>query len=334
MTVKPRLVTLDRIWVLVLSDLGVDLQAVLQKAHLPSDLLSEDQVQLTVEEYFNFWRAIEIECADATLPLRMVSRLSTEAFHPAMFAALCSPNLHVAVRRISHYKRLVAPIYSMVDESDSGLSVFWHWIQDGIQIPEMHAIAELVYVVQIARIGTRHHVCPIEVQSPFVICPIEPYEVYFGITPQHGTVHGVRFSAEDAHRPFLTESESMWQMFEPELRRRLSDLDETSVATERVRSALLESLPGGEASIEQISKRLGVSTRTLQRNLKLEGSSYKEIVRSTRTQLALHYVVNTSMNFSEISFLLGFSEPSSFFRAFRDWTGQTPNEVRLIHRSE
>ena len=72
-----------------------------------------------------------------------------------------------------------------------------------------------------------------------------------------------------------------------------------------------------------------MSPRTLQRNLKQEGTSYKEIVRRTREQLARHYVSNTTLAYPEISFLIGFEEPSSFFRAFREWTGDTPESMRV-----
>ena len=72
-----------------------------------------------------------------------------------------------------------------------------------------------------------------------------------------------------------------------------------------------------------------MSPRTLQRNLKQDGTSYKEIVRRTREQLALHYVSSTTLAYPEISFLIGFEEPSSFFRAFKEWTGETPEAVRI-----
>ena len=121
----------------------------------------------------------------------------------------------------------------------------------------------------------------------------------------------------------------MWETFEPGLRRRLTKLEASAPLSERIRSVLLESLPSGEASIEITGRRLGMSPRTLQRRLKPEGTSYKEIVRRTREQLARHYVTNTDLAYVEIGFLLGYEEPSSFFRAFRDWTGTTPESLRL-----
>ena len=121
----------------------------------------------------------------------------------------------------------------------------------------------------------------------------------------------------------------MWDTFEPELRRRLTRLDASAPLDERIRSVLLEGLPSGEASVDVTARRLGLSSRTLQRRLKQEGTSYKEVVRQTREKLARHYVTNTKLAYAEISFLIGFEEPGSFFRTIREWTGQTPESLRF-----
>ena len=139
-------------------------------------------------------------------------------------------------------------------------------------------------------------------------------------------------SAEDAERPFLTANEQMWTFFEPELRRRLSELDEAATMSDRVSSVLLEMLPGGHSSIQEVSRQLRVSTRTLQRRLKGEGTNFQHILNQNRERLARHYLKNSSMSGAEISFLLGFDEPNSFFRAFQHWTGQTPERVRAAYQ--
>jgi AraC-like DNA-binding protein len=65
-----------------------------------------------------------------------------------------------------------------------------------------------------------------------------------------------------------------------------------------------------------VAKRLAVSSRTLQRRLQAEDTSFKQELSALRAELANHYLVNTPYSSAEISFLLGYSEPSSFFRAF------------------
>ena len=99
------------------------------------------------------------------------------------------------------------------------------------------------------------------------------------------------------------------------------------------RPALLELLPSGDASTQAVSKKLGLSTRTLQRRLSTEGGSFQLVLKETREELARHYLKSSTMSGAEISFLLGFEDPNSFFRAFHTWTGETPEGVRTVMRA-
>jgi hypothetical protein len=116
-------VAVDRGWLIVLRDLGIDPHNVLRRAELPLDLVFQETVRLSVEEYFRLWIAVDAEAGDPTLPIRIGSVISVEAFHPMIFAALCSPDLSVAVRRIATYKRLVAPMTLKVEDREEGLFV-------------------------------------------------------------------------------------------------------------------------------------------------------------------------------------------------------------------
>jgi AraC-like DNA-binding protein len=71
-----------------------------------------------------------------------------------------------------------------------------------------------------------------------------------------------------------------------------------------------------------------MSSRTLQRKLSTEGKTFKQILKSVRKKLAMEYLKDERLSFSEISYLLGFSEQSSFTRAFKNWTGVSPTQAR------
>ncbi|SBP87565.1 helix-turn-helix transcriptional regulator [Thiomonas delicata] len=117
-------------------------------------------------------------------------------------------------------------------------------------------------------------------------------------------------------------------MFEPELRLRLADLGAAVTTAARVHAALLEGLPSGRCSMEAIAAKLLMSKRTLQRRLEGEGRNFQHILQETRQSLARHYLLKTALPIAEISFLLGFDEPNSFYRAFKNWTGRTPDGAR------
>ena len=96
----------------------------------------------------------------------------------------------------------------------------------------------------------------------------------------------------------------------------------------RVRRLVTDSLRGGEPTPARTAKALGLSQRTLQRRLSDEGTTFAQIVDRTRRELSEHYLTEPSVAAFEVAFLLGYSEPSAFHRAFRRWTGMTPQEFR------
>ena len=77
-----------------------------------------------------------------------------------------------------------------------------------------------------------------------------------------------------------------------------------------------------------VSHKLTVSSRTLQRQLHGEGTSYQAVLADTREHLARHYLGQGTLRTSEIAYLLGYDDTNSFYRAFRTWTGTTPESLK------
>jgi AraC-like DNA-binding protein len=98
--------------------------------------------------------------------------------------------------------------------------------------------------------------------------------------------------------------------------------------TAQVKRVLHDALRSDDASVEHVAKRLGVTARSLQRRLTDEGTTFAAVREDVRRELARRYLTD-GLPIADISFLLGFSEPSAFFRAFKRWTGETP----LAHRA-
>lgn len=101
--------------------------------------------------------------------------------------------------------------------------------------------------------------------------------------------------------------------------------------TARVVALLSAQLSSGEPDRGKLAQALLLSERTLQRRLAEEGSSYQQLLNDTRRQLAERYLRDGQLPAAEIALLLGYSEPSVFFRAFRQWSGLTPGEYRSRH---
>ena len=97
---------------------------------------------------------------------------------------------------------------------------------------------------------------------------------------------------------------------------------------DQVRSIIATELRGGDPSLERVADALNLTPRTLQRKLQDLGASHNELLDQMRRQLAMRYLREDEMAICEVAYLLGFSESSSFHRAFKRWTGLTPKEFR------
>ena len=319
---------LDSTWRPLLKDMGLSIANILRRAGLPDDLLNRPAVRLHADDFHLFWKSIEEESNDPLLPLTLIRSIRSESFSPPLFAALCSPNLHIAAKRISRYKDLVAPIRLDVRETEHELMVEFAWPPSNTSAPASLVLTELLFIVTFARMGTREHIHPTYVTTDHLPSNNNAFADFLGVPVQRGNSHCVAFKKSDAHRPFLTANEGLWSAFEPELRLRLAQNEAAISVRQRVRMALLEALPGGGIKMGAVAKRIGMSQRSLQRYLEIEGQNYKNLLQSIRLNLSQHYLQNTNLPTAEIAFLLGFEEPNSFFRAFRSWTGTTPEQFR------
>lgn len=326
--------TLDSTWRALLKDLGVLPANVLRRAGLPEDLLARTEVRLEAADFHRFWVGLDAELADPLFPLRVCQTVRSETFSPALFAALCSPNFMVAVQRIARYKVLVAPMQLLVSEDAGQMTLDLCWPDPHHPPPTSLAVTELLFFVALARMGTRETLRPLWITTPSPPSPAAAYTKFLGVEIRYGSRHQIVFAHQDATRPFLTGKESLWAAFEPELRTRLAELDAGVTVGQRVRAALLEALPSGQGDMGQVSSKLALSRRTLQRHLAAEGLRYSALLQETRQALAQHYLTKTELPAAEIAFLLGFEEPNSFYRAFRSWTCQTPETARRRGRSD
>ncbi|MCA9701108.1 MAG: helix-turn-helix domain-containing protein [Myxococcales bacterium] len=300
----------------------------LRRAGLPEDTLNRENVRLTTESFLCFFEALDASVGDTNFWVRLTEAMSPEFFEPPVFAALCSPDLAIASERLARFKPLIGPIVLDVHDGAGGLELSYRWKNAGLRQPAyMHGL-EALFVTKLARMGTREHIRPSAVIVPEFPRDPQIFEDYLGIRMKRGEVIRVTFDAADAHRPFLSANRAMWDIFEPALRKRLADLEQDATFADRTQAVLMEALPSGQAGMDNIARRLGVSPRTLQRRLRDEGTSFKAVMDTTRESLALHYLRRTHLTATEIAFLLGFDEATSFFRAFQRWTGMTPETLR------
>ena len=107
----------------------------------------------------------------------------------------------------------------------------------------------------------------------------------------------------------------------------LKELKRSDSVRGRVESVLIPLLPGGDAGIDIVASKLGLSRQTLFRRLKAEGVTFEELLDELRHNIALHYLTQKNISVSETAYLVGFSDPAAFSRAFKRWTGKSPGKI-------
>lgn len=150
-------------------------------------------------------------------------------------------------------------------------------------------------------------------------CPIE-----FGAT--HTELELERAVLET---PLQHANEAYAAIFREQVERALARLPRQSGMATDVKAAARAALAGGRCSLAATARVLGVSPRTMQRRLRTDGTSFGELIDALRREMATKYL-DERVPVSEISWLLGYAEPSAFHHAFKRWTGTTPEQARAL----
>lgn len=133
--------------------------------------------------------------------------------------------------------------------------------------------------------------------------------------------------------PTVAPNRELLKVFEQHACQVLKRLGSLESFSGRVRSLILKQMQGEPPKIEQIAYALVISVRCLQTRLKEEGTSYSKLLDSVRRELAFTYLKDQKNTIGDISYLLGFADPSIFHRTFKKWSSFTPGQYRTRHLS-
>ena len=305
--------------------IGIDLDIVLREAGIPPRAVNDNKFQLTSDQYKRLIAAMDeymnVEC------IIEISKVdSVASFNPEFFAGLCAENGLECIRRISKYKKIVAPIQINLVEDNERVSISYVY-NDGTPVPRMMIVHAQISILSIIRKGTGIEALKPKKISGSLEYPIKAVE-YFNLTPSI-TSEGneIVFSKEDLMRPFITKNNRMWDYLESELNHRLREMEVDQSFSAIVRRTLLELLPSGFSDAEKISFELGVSKRTLQRRLKEENTTFNQQLNHVRELMVRNYL-KMDMSLDEIAFLVNYSDAKSLSRAFKVWTGMSVTDYR------
>jgi len=141
------------------------------------------------------------------------------------------------------------------------------------------------------------------------------------------------FSKKAMDVPVKHSNPMLISLLEPYANGLLKELNEKDYFSKKISLRLFESIHGSNPTIRDVAKDLGMCVRVLQSKLKEEGVTFSELATNVRLEIAKSYLSENRYTIDDITYLIGFSEPSVFRRAFKRWTGMTPSQYRSSSES-
>lgn len=317
-----------------LEELGVRGSAVLRRAGLPQDLFEQTRVLVSTEEMFAFWRAIGEVAPDPGIGLQLATEDRTERFHPMGIAALSTENLGAAVSQMARYKRLTCPEEIVQDFDGREWRIQFRWLLAMEFEPPVLTEYCYAWLQTIARHGTGTKISPLRVEFVQTREHVKAIERYFECPVVCGaSSNAIVYRVEDVQTPFVTRNAELLAMLAPQFDEELKESHRLESFPEQVRNAIREKLTGHRPTIDDVSRGLHMSSRTLQRRLQESGSSFQRVLDEARHQMARYYLTNSLLELNEAAYLLGYEDANSFARAFRSWEGIPPGHWRETQRA-
>ncbi|MEM1302093.1 MAG: helix-turn-helix domain-containing protein [Pseudomonadota bacterium] len=309
--------------------IDVEVETLIRLAGLPPSFLVDEGRGFSAQQTFAVWNAAVDHAGPARMSVELGRRMTNGPFTPQIFAFACSPDVTTGLERLAIFKPIVGPYRLDLRRTDEALVLSVRSPEIDAPLPPSMQPTEVGFLLEMIRTCSGAVIQPLWITMHPDSHGFDEVGHYAGCDIRYGPHLEIALSDKDATRRLMSENADQWRYFEPGLRLQLDTLLDQLTYAARVQGTLLELLPSGVATIEAACARLNLSKRSLQRHLKLEGTSFNRVLTETRHKLALHYLTQQALRIEEISHLLAFRDPNSFYRAFQGWTGMTPQTARL-----
>lgn len=286
--------------------------------------------------YLELWARVVERLGDATFAARTGMAFQLEALEGFGFLAMSCSTLAQAYERTAAYRALynVGAAWELEEAETRVMRMRWEpWLAAGA--PELGRNATNEYQVGEMLTSVR----TLLGQPDFVplrICfrhvpqaPAAALAEIYGREPLLGAeFDGFEVERDLLERPLAFSNAGMRAYFERQCAEAMAAFQADAALTGKVRRQVALGMNGGLPSMPEVARAVGLSVRSLHRGLDAEGTKFNTIVDDVRCEFARRYLARKSLNIGEVSYLVGFSDTSAFFKAFKRWTGKSPGEYR------
>lgn len=312
---------------------GINSHEIFVQAGLDPRKLDDPNARYPIKGMQTLWSLSAQATNDPCFGLEAVRYWHPTTLHALGYSWLASASLKDALERAVRYVHIVTTALDLTLEQD----VKEVCLSLETQSPEVAPVPEsidagLALIVHLCRLSGGEDFAPLRV----TMCRaapscVEKFHDYFRAPITFDAVQDTLvFSRLRIERELPTSNTQLAHANDQIITAYLANLNQGDVAM-RLKKRLIDMMSSGDVSGDTVAQAMHLSPRSLQRKLQARGLTYSQVLDDTRRELAAQYIKNSGLSLSEITFLLGFSEPSNFSRAFKRWTGCTPSEYRMAN---
>jgi len=314
---------------------GIDTDALVEAVGIPLDWLRDPDGRLPIRQVQTIWRELSTQTDTNRISLRLGELISPTAVGAVAYVMMHSLTLGRAITQLCRYQDIVCDgTRLLVRPEGDRVALVSQITSPEIVYPALVYNSELSIILSAFRALTGLLIAPTEVRFAYPR-PADVGEHERAFTPAHlvfdAPETALLLPAGLLDTPVLNASPGMMPLFEQHADALLTRLTTPSLAG-RVRTELVILMKGEEPTLAGVADRLSMGVRTLQGHLRSEGLTYQNLLDEVRKELAQRHLRDPFLSTTDIAYLLGYAEPSVFFRSFKKWTGQTPGAYRqLVH---
>ena len=317
-----------RVLVNALGRLGYNVDTLLATAGLRDTDLDDPDARVPCEAYGALLSRAQQERFTPNLALEL-ARLTPIGAYPLLdYLVLTSDTVGAGVRQLAHYFRLVGnPVVINPHEDVDPIRVEItapapFSVEYVASLMVLHFRNETDGRFAAANVSFQHKPDDAVGFERILGCPVRPTASW----------NGVSVPLEAWRLPLRRRDPVLRQVLEAQANDILARLPARTGLALEVQRALTARVAGGDTRIDALARQLAMSGRTLQRRLAAEGVSYQELLDEARKEAAGRYISESTLAIGEIAYLVGYSEPAPFHRAFKRWYGMTPEAFRQKQR--
>ena len=294
--------------------------------------LDDQDNRVAMPKYIALFRAAKELTGDAALALHYGEEVDLSELSIAGLIMNASETMGDAFLQMNRFGRLAIEVEGagkrfMMRMDERGL-----WMEDARENPnDFPELTEVTFARQVCgprRFLSRPHVLEVHVTHAAPAYRAEYERIFQCPVVFDAPWNAMRLVPDITSMRVALQPRYVFGVLSEKAEALLKELENSKSVRGKVESLLMPVLHTGDVSVETIATRMGVSRQTLFRRLKAEGATFEKVLDELRHSLALHYLSGRKASVNETAYLVGFSDPAAFSRAFKRWTGKSPSEMR------